>query len=611
MAIGTLIGEVMKDVRGAWVELVGRVKGKLVGEILRQMRREMSRERSRNYQVNERVREMVQGRSEASKLFVDISSSYPRRLSILEDFWGLREDRAYGCVRQGLATAFLVLYTKLKTAVNFYTATDLTDYEGPLKSLLRVYIQLLRTFLPWASIGLFHQSNRQAYNDIDVKITYAMFCCTAVLELYSSLCLVLTGETGEEWPEMVAQYSFIGYFARNRKHSNKMWVVSLLGCKDFLDQHWCMKSCFSSARISELVLRYLKDGWRKKIEDAASYRRFNDHRSNKGLSLSTNRNRPLLFDESVLLWHIATEFCFFSSSLSEHRCAFAKVPTWTKRLPDPSLFVQGNRRLPAPDSHSLQGKLQLIIGGIIERIIEMVPIPTSLPVKNGQTTSQCGQEFTSCKAVLCTQMCNYMAYLLLVNPEMLLPGSRRNLFTAAHQELEAIFKDDNQPLTLDNKTELTQKIISKLNSSSEQAATSGTFIHEAWMLAQKLQSSGDEKKMWEDIQDVWVEMLCFSAGRCRGYLHAKALGKGGEFLSYVWLLLFHMGMETFTDKLQREVKEHDAANHAATAPPSTSEQVSSATTGAGTAPSTSSDVHSASAAPSTSEIRMAEDDDMV
>jgi hypothetical protein len=166
-------------------------------------------------------------------------------------------------------------------------------------------------------------------------------------------------------------------------------------------------------------------------------------------------------------------------------------------------------------------------------------------------------------------MCNYMAYLLLVNPEMLLPGSRRNLFTAAHQELEAIFKDDNQPLTLDNKTELTQKIISKLNSSSEQAATSGTFIHEAWMLAQKLQSSGDEKKMWEDIQDVWVEMLCFSASRCRGYLHAKALGNGGEFLSYVWLLLFHMGMETFTNKLQREQgpPSHDEAGSNDTAEP--------------------------------------------
>jgi hypothetical protein len=243
--------------------------------------------------------------------------------------------------------------------------------------------------LPWASVALFHWSNREAYNDIDVKITYAMICSTAVLETYSSVSLSLTGKIGEEWPEMVAQYSFIGYFARNMKHSMMMWIVSLLGCKDFLDQHWCMKSCFSSARISELVLGYLKDGWKEKIHDAISYRSFNDHRSSKGLMLSTNRNRPLLFDESVLLWHIATDFCFSSSSLSEHRCAFAKVPMWTKRLPAPSHFVQGNR-LAAPVSHSL---LQLIIDGIIERIREMVPkciCRTSLPVENGHPTSQCG-----------------------------------------------------------------------------------------------------------------------------------------------------------------------------------------------------------------------------
>ena len=129
------------------------------------------------------------------------------------------------------------------------------------------------------------------------------------------------------------------------------------------------------------------------------------------------------------------------------------------------------------------------------------------------------------------------------------------------------------------------------------------LIDQAWDLAQKLLKM-DEMKRWEEIQDVWVQMLCFSASRCRGYLHAKALGKGGEFLSYVWLLLFHMGMETFTDKLQRE-EEEAGNNAAATTAPSTSERVSSTTTGAG-APSTSSDVHTASAgaaaAPSTSEI---------
>jgi hypothetical protein len=37
---------------------------------------------------------------------------------------------------------------------------------------------------------------------------------------------------------------------------------------------------------------------------------------------------------------------------------------------------------------------------------------------------------------------------------------------------------------------------------------------------------------------------------CRGYLHAKSLGEGGEFLSYLWLVLSLRGAETLADKLQ-------------------------------------------------------------
>lgn len=60
----------------------------------------------------------------------------------------------------------------------------------------------------------------------------------------------------------------------------------------------------------------------------------------------------------------------------------------------------------------------------------------------------------------------------------------------------------------------------------------------------------DEDERWQVIQGVWVEMLCFSASRCRGYLHAKSMGDGVEFLTYVWLVLSDMGMETFADKFQ-------------------------------------------------------------
>jgi uncharacterized membrane protein len=49
-------------------------------------------------------------------------------------------------------------------------------------------------------------------------------------------------------------------------------------------------------------------------------------------------------------------------------------------------------------------------------------------------------------------------------------------------------------------------------------------------------------------------MLCFSAYRCRGYLHAKSLAYGGEFLAVVSLLMSHAGLETFAKRQQRVQK---------------------------------------------------------
>jgi len=255
-------------------------------------------------------------------------------------------------------------------------------------------------------------------------------------------------------------------------------------------------------------------------------------------------------------------------------------------------------------------------------------------------------------------MSNYMVYLLFVSPEMLLPGSRRNLFKTAYDELKYILRDwewnpvcwsrctpcgvkliKEEAIVIDKLIEVMQEKSQKKasqeesskeaivrdtvitvtkekseRSSQEESSMAGSnrdenLIDQAWDLAQKLLKM-DEMKRWEEIQDVWVQMLCFSASRCRGYLHAKALGKGGEFLSYVWLLLFYMGMETFSERLQRELLPSFQGNfHNGTAPPPTSKV---STTGAG-APS-ASEVHTCagvSAAPSTSEICMAKDDDMV
>ncbi|KAK1273914.1 hypothetical protein QJS04_geneDACA007920 [Acorus gramineus] len=71
-----------------------------------------------------------------------------------------------------------------------------------------------------------------------------------------------------------------------------------------------------------------------------------------------------------------------------------------------------------------------------------------------------------------------------------------------------------------------------------------SVLFHACRLAQSLNDEKEisKEKKWEIISGVWVEMLCYAASQCRGYQHAQRLSKGGEFLSFVWLLMAHLGI---------------------------------------------------------------------
>nr|CAB3457869.1 unnamed protein product [Digitaria exilis] len=87
--------------------------------------------------------------------------------------------------------------------------------------------------------------------------------------------------------------------------------------------------------------------------------------------------------------------------------------------------------------------------------------------------------------------------------------------------------------TLKEEKDLTQRIMvatmepGPVEGTRQQA---GGFIKDARNLAEALLVLGDDKI---------------------GYLHAKALGTGGEFLSYIWLMMSYMGMETLAERMQR------------------------------------------------------------
>jgi hypothetical protein len=148
---------------------------------------------------------------------------------------------------------------------------------------------------------------------------------------------------------------------------------------------------------------------------------------------------------------------------------------------------------------------------------------------------------------------NYMIYLLSARPEMLMPGTRPGLFSVADNEIEDILSHSSEP-PLDTAEILAREIISVVKSTP--ATTTYSVIRDACRLAEALMKL-DDKERWTVIQSMWVEMLCYSAVRCRGYLHAKSLGEGGECLTSIWLLWSFMAIDTLADKLQRSQPSQD------------------------------------------------------
>ncbi|CAI0397074.1 unnamed protein product [Linum tenue] len=143
---------------------------------------------------------------------------------------------------------------------------------------------------------------------------------------------------------------------------------------------------------------------------------------------------------------------------------------------------------------------------------------------------------------------DYLLYLLVMQPAMMstVSGFGKVRFEDTCSKVRKLFGEwgvgSNQIRSaykklLNAKPEFGAPAASSKGSDSNKE---NVVLFTASRLAKELQKLGTEK--WEVVGKVWVELLSYAAINCDKTAHAQQLSKGGELITFVWLMMAHLGL---------------------------------------------------------------------
>ncbi|XVE65368.1 hypothetical protein DITRI_Ditri07aG0175100 [Diplodiscus trichospermus] len=261
--------------------------------------------------------------------------------------------------------------------------------------------------------------------------------------------------------------------------------------KDFVDEMMYV----SSEPFTRELWEFIFDELRKKSEFAdtpQTAERISTARGDWVLTdTATDRDRSGLlkyvsdvtYDESLLLWHIATDLCYYNE--------------------------KEESELNEKEKKELEKSLSY-------------------------------QQFSKI-------LSDYMLYLLVFQPTMMsaVAGIGKIRFRDTCAEAERFFQRRSLHSNEDRKA---CKEILSVNTEVEPVTVKGdrskSVLFHASMLAKELNrmetDAGEEK--WKLLSRVWVELVSYAASHCRASAHAQEVSKGGELITFFWLLMAHFGL---------------------------------------------------------------------
>ncbi|KAL4637087.1 hypothetical protein ACB092_03G055700 [Castanea dentata] len=290
----------------------------------------------------------------------------------------------------------------------------------------------------------------------------------------------------KRWSETLSQFNFIeccwgetGSESEFRSMITK--ILKFMHIKDFIDQtkNDIRQTCYVIAQpltkklwefiFEELLEKSGNAGDREEAKRISSARGewvlenfdfINDFDSR--ILMANVKN--VTYDESILLWHIATELCYNDPHDRCHYCDY--------------------------------------------------------------------RDFSKC-------LSEYMIYLLYQQPSLMseVSGIAKQRFRDTWAEAQRFFKQRARGRGTRDKKDCVRKLREETYVKDN---PSSSALFDACTLAKELIKLDEQK--WEVMSKVWVELLSYAASRSRGNAHVQQLSRGGELLTFVWLLMAHFGL---------------------------------------------------------------------
>ncbi|GMP65637.1 hypothetical protein CsSME_00026348 [Camellia sinensis var. sinensis] len=433
-------------------------------------------------------------------LIVDNMFSFHDRHKSRKFFFKRHPEDAFSVMEVELNFMYDVLFTKVGVVVH---------------SKIGYSFRVICSVLIVVSFCLFASFHKHGFHQFDIAVTYTLLVGAVVLDLIGHVKLIFSDWTvakldnsfklkgskaielvyairkrlsfDKKWwlSKSISQYGLINYCLNERFEWIDM-AADHIGLKDFLDE-MRYKEYESAEKVHKLkifIFQLLK-GKALEVEDSKIAKEICSARGNWVLSQHLCPHQEILasvseeaeYDESLLLWHVDTELCYFT----------------------------------------------------------------------GETDPNCDEE-TKNKLEICMILSEYMLYLLVMRPTMMsaVLGIGQIRFQDTCAEAKKFFQKGQSGTSLALKEIFNTVMLGIMKNTvvkpiNVKGDRSKSLLFDACMLAKDLNKLKFENR-WKIMSEVWVELLSYAASHIRPNGHAQQLSKGGELITFVWLLMAHFGL---------------------------------------------------------------------